>query len=701
VADANGNKGYVEISTAVVQKLGDDDEQQHINDVAARIAPDAPKHPVSGLPMPHIAIATDGGVSELVPNSEGGWSVKSWAASVAESSYRVIYHNDRLIASRGYDRFMYDLSQHVGLVGTDSGKIYAGSKPVSMISTRNVASGQLIMGSMTDGSAMSLLHDNPADTDSAMVVHLSENYSTPFLPGDVQSAIMCDGEEGVVVGEDVIPLTTSVTGWEIINDEGAAVSNPSLGAPTLVDGDTLEFVNSDSDHQALRYLIPNVKAGERFAFSFVLTTVSGSGVNEVRAAQGVNTAHASTILREYTHGDAVWDASFVAEEDGPLAFCLFLGPGITSRFKLHAPVHKVVTDRSGRDNHAKIHGTLNRTKPSGSDIAVWSGFSSVNNVELANSKDWFPHDEDWSLMFATDSSSDFVLSQHGVNGAWSSTDPGMNIYVSGSVGSKDIRARRHDGAGLHGDRYLQIDQWDESNSLKVMAFVKRGDELFCWLNGRKIGSRTGWSSDPGAAAADNLRILLSNGWMSAPVYSKTAPSDDQIRNIHRDMLNKLKKPSALTGTVKAVAHDPVRGDDWIACSDRKLHRLTPRGTTFEQTVDVPVGVGDIKSLAVNDGDITVGGSAGVWVNQPEKNLREPVVKSSKSVQPFELGEGDSAKTDFYLPTGWKPTRAYVNGAKKRKGAQDDWQPLFDGYRWFIRFAVAPGVFDIDCDAVEV
>jgi len=83
-----------------------------------------------------------------------------------------------------------------------------------------------------------------------------------------------------------------------------------------------------------------------------------------------------------------------------------------------------------------------------------------------------------------------------------------------------------------------------------------------------------------------------------------------------------------------------------------------------------------------------------------KNLRETKVISAPKTQSFELGDGDTITTDFYLQYGWKPVRVFVNGAKQRKGAQDDYTIEFDGYRYFIRFTTAPGIFDIDVDAKE-
>jgi hypothetical protein len=359
-------------------------------------------------------------------------------------------------------------------------------------------------------------------------------------------------------------------------------------------------------------------------------------------------------------------------------------------------VYKGVIDCSGNNNHAKINGSLTFAKPEGSDIAVARGFNVVgSDIEFPNSKGWFPYDSDWSFSFITNTNGDFVMSQRGPDAAWNTTlVAGAQVHVSGPTGTKTLKY------GVYKETeavvLMQV-SWPENNNDKPVTITKEGNTINMYLCGELSHSSSSglWEEDFGVSY-DNFRI--SNGYDSANFsqvdYSDRVPSADQIRDLHRDMLNKLSKPSMLTDDVKALAHDKARNQDWIATADHKLHRLD--GTCFVETLNVDPAVGDITSLTIDDGEIIVGGLLDISVNLKAKNLRERKIIPEPKTQHKFLGEGDSSAVDFYLPRGWKPMRIEVDGIVKQKGANKTWIEQFDGYRYFIRFKVAPGLFPISC-----
>ncbi|MAY42380.1 MULTISPECIES: hypothetical protein [unclassified Neptuniibacter] len=646
---------------------------EFVNAIAARIADDAPMHPVSGLPMPRIAVATDGGVSELVPNNEGVWLVSNWPST--GFVYGVAYTKDgRLLAKRDYEGRIYDLGGiSAGVLLTSSNTTYSTEVVVKPLTGGTVISSALVAGS----NGVSVLAENPSELDAGMIASVSEDYTTPFLAGDVQSAVMCDAEEGVIVGGELV-----IGGYAAPASYDTVVNEVSLSSFTM-DGQL-------SDQTRATVNISTI-VGQRY---FVKSTLDSNDASVIMYARSLGGGTGSTLAAS---GSMVVDEevilSFVAASATSSLLWVMNAAGADAAIS-NVSAGIETDDHSGRNNHAIIHGTLNRSKPAGSDIAVWSGFDVSNYLVIP----------------------DFNASQSGFSLTTTVQSGGTGdreLFTVGDTSSAGGAGILH--AWLNGERVkLSLDGVTYNNDdiigvlpigdAQALSLVVRVDVFEIWVDCQKVKEIdiTGKSF----SAAD---LTIGSGFytgthsrdLAMVVASYSAPSPDQIRDMHRDMLNKLKKPSMLTDSVKALAHDAARGDDWVACDDGQLHRLTQRGTTFEESIVVDPGVGDISSIAVDDGEITVGGSAGVWVKQPEKNLRAPVVKSGKSVQPFELGEGDSVQTDFYLSYGWKPVRAYIGGIKKRQGSQDDWTAQYDGYRWFIRFAVAPGSFDIDCDAVEV
>jgi hypothetical protein len=93
----------------------------------------------------------------------------------------------------------------------------------------------------------------------------------------------------------------------------------------------------------------------------------------------------------------------------------------------------------------------------------------------------------------------------------------------------------------------------------------------------------------------------------------------------------------------------------------------------------------------------------VLITQPAKFLRDELSKGHapkpirRDVAEF---TGDSSEITFAIQAGWKPFGVYVNGARFRKGASEDYTVTFDGFIYRVVMDSAPGAVNIDID-IEV
>lgn len=556
-----------------------------INAIATRIADHAPRHPVSGLPMPTIAVATDGGVSELVPTDDGKWTVTNSTQTnkfeaISYSGSGRLYVGNRVL-NTAYGNYTDGLKANPSLglltysVPSSTGfNIWQTKAGYSSYRARLIASSV---------DKLVTYKDNQSDPSKGMTAYSDINHSTPYLVGDTQGAWLCGSEEGVVSGDN---LATSLT-------YSGAIVSPSAG---------VFDIDVNSSEGAAIVKSGALIIGKTYRIELTVTNyVDGKIADQIGGLKNIEVT-----------GNGVYVTHTVATTT---TFGLSRSGSVCHMTVSNIKCTEVAPDYSGRNNHAIIHGSLTRTKPVGSDIAVWSGFDASNYIDK---------------VFTVDPVAFY----------------GVELSGTTLIFHKD--ALLHSGVDYN------------------------------------VTTHT---------------LTVNGGKWAALVATNTQPTADQWRDLERDMLNKLSKPSMLSGNVKALAYDPIRKQDWVVCDSKKAHRLD--GTCIAETVSIDTNVGTISSMTVNDGLITVSGSGGTWIKQPEKNLRAPQIRAVKSVRTFELGEGNGTKVDFYLPRGWKPERAYVDGVKKRKGAQDDWTAQFDGYKWFVRFAVAPAAVDVDVDAVEV
>lgn len=671
-----------------------------VNQVATKMAADAPANPISGLPMPTIAVATDGGVSILHPAHEG-WKTAN-LTGFKQPVRTVEFLSGGGIACNGdYNAHLdiYDPLPEEDTTSSEVDRSYAENTVIRTgdggTSIRNCVSGSgahLLVD--TNEPYLLSICENPIAAHNGMIARIDQKYATPYMVGDIQFAGLCDGDEGVKTGGDVVPITTTTSGWDIIEDGVSALGAPSVAAVTLVNGDSVAFANNSGDYRAMRFIIPGRKAGELLQFKYELVRSAGSGLVELRAAMGDASLHQVNVLRVYqTTPGKPEITSFKVPEDGDVALCVIVsGDGTGARFKLHDSVHVALEDRSGRGNHARLQGALNLSKTVGSDIAEAKGFNSASNLIVDTGKHLTANGQDFS----------FTAMVRRKAGLTSYLFDGRTVDGDGD----------NDWAIIHGDGKLNIFGAQSETgafpigSAQAVTVIRRASrETEFWCNGRLLlrkGPRDVESTGNtalriGARYSNNEPVLA----LRDVTVSKSIPSPEQIKDIHRDLHDRLTNTTVLTGDIRSLAYDTLRDVYWVATRDSKLRHMARRGTTFAKTIDLTNSeLGDITTLAVNDGHVIVGGTAGVWISQPELNLRKNTAPAPRAKCAFELGEGDAVQRDFWLPSGWKPTSVSVGGRRTRKGADATWVPLFDGYKHGVRFNAAPGTVDIACDAIS-
>jgi len=88
----------------------------------------------------------------------------------------------------------------------------------------------------------------------------------------------------------------------------------------------------------------------------------------------------------------------------------------------------------------------------------------------------------------------------------------------------------------------------------------------------------------------------------------------------------------------------------------------------------------------------------VSISKPALNLREQLAKLAgfkpAPEQETFFYSGDSSKTDFPLPKGWKPVNVFVDGALYRPGSGEDYTISYDGFIYTVVMAVAPAAVDV-------
>ena len=512
-----------------------------VNDVAMTVLPDAPTDPATGLEIPTIAVATDGGVSVI--KDDGTVVDSSQTFPIDAVAFRgngdVCYRRDgspEIYAATSYAAdgfgsriYDFDLQPYAFLFGSSG--VGFSSNGDNLFVGRNVG--------------LETYLENPTTPANGMVAYTTSDYTTGWMPGDIKLAALADTDDTDLVGSDLSPTAgdfTLPTGWSW-------------------DGTTLSYDGTGTANS--RAYFPTTSLLGDYVLVFTISAISG---NNVFYGLGNSTA-ATTIISggsTNTTGEVAWSFSVPATSNATVYFQNNLAGGSISITPI--ALNKGDADRSVNNNNLIINGTVSRDPvATGADVVAYSGFSASNYLEQPYNDDLDFGTGDfcvmgWAKANTGITGSDVILRRSDTG----STGARFAVYRSGST--DDLRFELYDGSNL-------ATAEDATNHpTEVWMFIcgvyTGGDTVYLYRNGELVGSadassvgnmnntsavtRIGLDVDGTAAFAGSLAL-----WR----ISATAPTADQIAKIYNDekVLFQDSAKATLTGSsdaVTALAHDP-------------------------------------------------------------------------------------------------------------------------------------------------
>ena len=234
-----------------------------VNDVAMTVLPDAPTDSTTGLPMPTIAVATAGGVSVI----DGPAGVGTVVDIVFAGTSFVAFNDasDRLfIGFSGAGALCFGSIPAIDYATIAAWRdgYYNNSSVPALIGTDSPRVSEKAVGGV---SGLTLLKEDTTTPANGMVNHLTTDYQTGWMQGDIKLATLADST-AETVGVDITTehvsngtfATNDLTGWTddsvgsgtVVASSGAAVITSTDGSNygkisqdlTLVSGEIYEIV---------------------------------------------------------------------------------------------------------------------------------------------------------------------------------------------------------------------------------------------------------------------------------------------------------------------------------------------------------------------------------------------------------------------------------------------------------------------------
>lgn len=164
-----------------------------INHIAITIEDSAPIDSASGLPVPTLALVTDSGVSVI--NNNG--TVTNGAELTEYTSAAFSEAGDLFCAAGG----QVDLTRYPLWTQDDFAQAaYRSDASPALIGgeTRQISSGKNLILAQSQG--LSIIRENPSDLANGMAAHITADYNTGWMAGDIKVSALIDTAAGALTG---------------------------------------------------------------------------------------------------------------------------------------------------------------------------------------------------------------------------------------------------------------------------------------------------------------------------------------------------------------------------------------------------------------------------------------------------------------------------------------------------------------------
>lgn len=545
IEQRNDGLGYIdqETSGALVHPV--------INDVAMTVLPNAPIDAATGLPVPTIAIASDGGVSVIKDDG-------SVISTVSATGYKVhnidLQSNGNLFAvlsnSSNANYAVTWAENYAGISGL-SWSTYTNWNSIGGFYYANVYGSNLTyIGGSTGGTINDLSANaigsfygltktdkNPSDFDAGLVNFIASTYNTGWQVGDIKLATLSDTDDTNVTGAELVTngtFDTDTSGWDDGSDVGGAFSWNASGY--------MDVVNTTGTARANQVI--SLVEGNSYLFSVdIIAAPAGGGAIQI----GTDTLFDIDALGTGTH-TTTYTAGIGTQTLSVKQF------GADNYTVDNISVRLAEPDRSVNGNGLQVHGTVTKTPvATGADLVGYSfgntgGRSIVTNALIDPA--FVAPTGDMSFMFWT--TSDAHDSELFTIGATNTGVPTNGIHVWAHANQLKCN-----WAGS----VIYSDVGDLTTAAQFICVLRRGSVLELYIDGTLRNSLTN------STAITETGLTIGNGFYSGGGddmalfrISATAPSPEQIAKIYRDekVLFQENAQATLYGTsdaVTALAHD--------------------------------------------------------------------------------------------------------------------------------------------------
>ncbi len=564
IAERNSLKGWTKVGSPLLVN-------GTVNDVAMTVLPNAPIDAATGLPVPTIAVATNGGTSIIRDdgtvvdltytnfNAHGGVAFVDGNLLITNDSGSTNnrFNKVHTIPTSDISAGNYQGGQSSTEVVTFTGDrvLYNHDFSYSYSNTNYTTDGRrLADNAKAFGHTGGFVQYDGTRTTGVMFNNATSSFSTGYQVGAIKLATLSDTDDTDVTGSELVTngtFDTDVSGW----------STPVSGYTTFTwSSGTLQHAASGGTGRVRSPAIA-VVAGKTYTFSVEVTAKTADSGSFVHLG---TSAGASNIKNNITQGEAVGTSAHTFTATTSSVF-IELGAisGNTVNYD-NVSLRLAEEDRSVNGNGLQVFGTVTKNPvATGADLVAYSGFSTSNYLEQPYNSDldfgtgdccgmaWFKHSD--TALTRTIFDRDSATSDKAISFEIAAT----NSYLQISLDDGTDRVYVNSGVAVDNDVW------------HLGVWVRRGNTLELYLDG--VLKNTGDVSSVDSISSTDARLRIGDyrrsalslpfgGDIALVRLSATAPSPEQIAKIYEDekVLFQENAQATLYGdsdAVTALAYD--------------------------------------------------------------------------------------------------------------------------------------------------
>ena len=587
------------------------------NDLAITVLPNAPIDPSTGLPIPTIAVATDGGLSIIkddgtVVNKTRGTNethsiafdednslIFSWGTSDNFPRHLSRFEIADWIVSANIsftDNYFSGYNEGLGSGAASTGTAAGGFVTVAN-SGRHFGIDYGSGGNPDD--RLGILHPKNLtnNANQNLSAFITSSYNTGWMHGDVKGAFLSDTDTTNAVGTELITNGTfdsDITGW-ITNPFNASYP----GSVTWDSGtSTIKVSNGygTSLKCGIQQTLTNLIAGRQYVVTFDVATGTTNGQTIEVAGQDIGYSAVGTYSVYFTPNSSSYGLTFGSNRPGY---------GIVTYYD-NISVKLAEEDRSVNNNGLAVYGTVTMSAvATGAELVAYSGFSASNYLQQPYNSNLNFGTGDFSFMawiYPTNDNVGGIISR-GSNGVYGPYAFNYSATIITLVCSSDWN-ESNDG-GSWGTIIQTASGGAPHNVWSHVVAVKSGTTAYVYINGVLKGTDTS-AVNPKVPTSNFIPTMIGverrplTGVIGRPFpgslalvrASASAPSAEQVKKMYEDekVLFQENAKATLYGSsdaVTALAYDEVTDQLHVGTSSgrsdfqglRRINNTTTAVTT--------------------------------------------------------------------------------------------------------------------------